>query len=106
MIRASLICLAAGLAVGLAIWTGASAEAPKEKADSAAAPRTHVILVGISSYDDKQIKPRPRAEADVKALYDVFTSKDHSGVDPKDVTLLVGKEDKERNGKKATRAAF
>src|SRR5262249_20758982 len=34
------------------------------------------------------------------------TSKDYSGIDKKDVTLLVGSEDKGRGGKKATRAAF
>jgi carboxyl-terminal processing protease len=105
MTRASSNCLVAALAVALALANTASAEAPKEKAEKAA-PRTHVLLVGISKYDDKQIKPRPHAEADVKALYDLFTSKDHAALDPKDVTLLLGAEDKERNAKKATRAAF
>jgi C-terminal peptidase prc len=66
-------------------------------------PKTWVVLVGISQYADKQIKPRPNAEADVKALYKLFTSKDNVG-DTKQVRLLTGTEtDKE---KKATRANF
>ena len=31
-------------------------------------PHPYVVLVGISQYADPQIKPRPHAEADVKAL--------------------------------------
>lgn len=104
MTRASLICLVAALGVALAL-SSASADVAKEKAEKEPA-RTHVLLVGINKYEDKQIKPRAHAEADVKALYDLFVSKDHTALDPKDVTLLLGTEDKERNAKKATRTAF
>ena len=37
----------------------------------------YVVLVGISEYADKHIKPRPHAEDDAKALYDLFTNKDY-----------------------------
>ena len=65
--------------------------------------RPHIVLIGISDYADKQIKPRPHAEDDAKALYDLFTSKDYLGADPTNVRLLLGKEDATRNSKPATR---
>ena len=40
----------------------------------------YVVFVGIDKYADPQIKPRQFAETDVKALYDLFVSKDHLGV--------------------------
>ncbi len=76
----------------------AAAKATKE------APQTYVVLVGISEYADKQIKPRPNAEADVKALHKLFTDKSHLGADPKNVRLLVGKT--EESDQKATRGNF
>jgi hypothetical protein len=63
----------------------------------------HVVLIGISDYADKQIKPRPRAEADAKALYDLLTSKDHLGAKSENVKLLLGKPDEKRGGAPATR---
>src|SRR5436190_18509652 len=47
------------------------------RADEAAAKASqpHVVLIGISDYADKQIKPRAKAETDTKALYDLFTNK-------------------------------
>jgi len=65
--------------------------------------RPHIVLIGISDYADKQIKPRPHAEDDIKALYDLLTSRDHLGAEPKNVRLLLGKEDGKRNSKPATR---
>lgn len=63
-----------------------------------------VVLVGIDKYGDPQIKSRTHAEADAKALYDVFTSKDYLGADPKNVKLLLGSADEARNSEPATRA--
>ena len=37
--------------------------------EEARAPRVYGVLVGVSEYPDKQIKPRPHAEDDVKAIY-------------------------------------
>jgi carboxyl-terminal processing protease len=63
----------------------------------------HVVLIGVSEYADKQIKPRPRAESDAKALYDLVTSKDYLGAKPENVKLLLGKPDEKRDGAQATR---
>jgi C-terminal peptidase prc len=71
--------------------------------EASKAPQAYVVLVGISDYTDKAIKPRPHAEADVKALYDIFTSKDYMGADGKHVRLLLGKPDEARHSEPATR---
>ncbi len=64
--------------------------------------KPHVVLIGISNYADKQIKDRPKAEDDAKALYDLFTSKDNLGVEAKNIRLLLGKADEKRNSIEAT----
>lgn len=66
-------------------------------------PKNFVVLIGISDYADKQIKPRPKAENDARALYDLFTSKEYLGVRPDHVKLLLGKPDGKRGSEPATR---
>src|SRR6266852_1240543 len=68
-----------------------------------ATPQSYVVLVGISQYADQQIKPRPHAEADAKALYDLFTNKDYLGVDADHIRFLLGSPDAKRNSEPATR---
>src|SRR5262249_31570520 len=68
MTRASMAGLVAML-VGILLFL-APAQAAEVKG-----PQPHVVIVGISDYADKQINPRPRAEDDAKALYDLFTNK-------------------------------
>jgi C-terminal peptidase prc len=67
------------------------------------APQPYVVLVGIGTYTDKQILPRPTAEADAKALYDLFVDKGRLGVDAKHVRLLLGTPDEKRASEPATR---
>lgn len=62
-----------------------------------------VVLVGIDQYTDAQILPRKHAEADAKAMYDLFVSKDYLGVEPKHVKLLLGTVDPKRPSEVATR---
>ncbi len=76
---------------------------PARAADEKAS-QPYVVIVGIDNYQDKQILPRKHAEADAKSLYDVFTSKDHLGVDTGHVRLLLGNADAKRNSQPATRA--
>jgi C-terminal peptidase prc len=73
------------------------------RAEEAKAPQPYVVLVGISTYADKQIKPRPHAEDDAKALYDLFTNKDYLGAKPENVHLFLGSEDAGRKSQLATR---
>src|SRR5262245_44207757 len=66
-------------------------------------PRAFVVLVGISDYADKQIKPRKHAEDDAKALYDLLTNKDYVDTDGDSVKLLLGKKDDKRPSDVATK---
>jgi carboxyl-terminal processing protease len=87
----------------LAVLVAALALAMPARAAEEHKPQPYVVLVGISDYADKQIKPRPLAEADAKALYDVFTSKDYLGVGKDNIRLLLGSPDKQRDSQPATR---
>lgn len=92
MLRRALMAL---VMWGLA-WAGAA------RADDL--PGTpYVVVVGIDKYADPQILPRKHAEADAKALYDLFTSKDHLGVEPGNIKLLLGAADEGRRSEPATR---
>jgi carboxyl-terminal processing protease len=63
--------------------------APALRADEATG-QPFVVVVGIDKYQDPQIKPRKHAEADAKAFYDLFASKDHLGVAKDHIKLLLG----------------
>ena len=76
------------------------ASVPVQAADNS--PQPHIVLIGISDYADKQIKPRPMAENDAKALYDLFTDKNYLGVEPDNIRLLLGKADEKRKSQPAT----
>jgi C-terminal peptidase prc len=94
MTKGKLTGLVTSLVLALASVLPARAEEPTTK--------TYLVLVGVSQYGDKQIKPRPHAEDDAKALYDVFTNKDYRGVDPANVHLLLGNADPGRHSQPAT----
>ncbi|CAN5624973.1 hypothetical protein BH11PLA2_BH11PLA2_40270 [soil metagenome] len=66
----------------------------------------YVILAGVGSYDDKAITPRPTADADAKALYDLFTDPKYTDVAKDRAVLLTSTLDEARHGKKATREAI
>jgi C-terminal peptidase prc len=87
-----------GLVGGLILAVLAVVPARAEEAQS----HPYVVLVGIGQYRDKQIKARPHAEADAKALYDLFTNKDYLGVKADHIRLLLGNPDAQRNSEPAT----
>ncbi|HEV3116739.1 MAG TPA: S41 family peptidase [Gemmataceae bacterium] len=86
------------LAVGMLVLVAAL---PGRAAEKKGHP--YVVLVGVSQYKDKQIKPRPHAEADVKALYDLFMNKEYLGVQADHMHLLLGAVDPQRQSAPATR---
>ncbi len=55
--------------------------------------QTYVVLVGIDKYQDPQIKSRTHAEADARALYDLFINRNYLGVPVENVKLLLGSAD-------------
>jgi carboxyl-terminal processing protease len=93
MFTRTLVALFAALALVLPLRAD---EAPKKQ-------QAYVIVVGVGNYADKQIKPRPHAEDDAKALFDVLVDKKYLGADPKNAHLLLGGEDAKRGSKPATR---
>jgi C-terminal peptidase prc len=97
MSSAKLTVLAASLILAVSTFTPARAEDAKP-------PKTFVVLVGIDKYADKQITPRKHAEADAKALYDLFTNKDYLSVEPENIHLFLGTEDAKRKSQPATHA--
>src|SRR5437870_3291986 len=92
MLKGVLVSLVMALA---AVSAAAASEEPRAK--------SYVVIVGIGEYGDKQISTRPRAEADAKALYDLFVDKQYLGVDAKHIRLLLGSADSTRQSELATR---
>lgn len=62
---------------------------PAVKADDFTG-RPLIVAIGVDKYKDPQIKPRLHAEADAKALVDLFLSKDRLGAEQDRVKLLLG----------------
>jgi carboxyl-terminal processing protease len=76
-------------------------------AQEASAPKPaagpFVVLVGVGTFTDPAIKPRPTAEADARAVYDLFSDPARlPGVQGR-VRLLTGTPDAKRGEKPATR---
>ena len=92
--------LGAVLALGL---LALPLRADQPKADQAKPSQPYVVLVGISNYADKQIKPRAHAEDDAKAVYELFTNKKYLGVDAEHSRLLLGDSAKVPGSQAATR---
>ncbi len=73
----------------LALFFFGGLAVPAVKADEFTG-RPLILAVGIDKYQDAQIKPRLHAEADAKALVDLFLAKDSLGADKDRVKLLLG----------------
>lgn len=86
--------LALGFTLGLDPARASAVEVPG---------RAFVVLVGIDDYKDPQIKNRQHAEADAKAIYDLFINKDHLGVKAENIKLFLGSEDDKRGALPATK---
>lgn len=87
----------------LAVGVITAATALPSRAEESQPSRPYVVLVGIEKYADGTILPRPKAEADVKAMYDLLVDKKYLGVPRDHIRLLLGSEDKERGSQPATR---
>ena len=73
-------------------------------AEAAATPKgAYVVIVGVGETADATIKPRPTADADAKALYDLLADKKYFDAAPDRIKLLTSKADAGRKGLAATR---
>jgi C-terminal peptidase prc len=66
--------------------------------------KTYAVIVGIGQFEDKNIKPRPSAITDAKAMYDTLTEKTVGGVDPANVQLLLSGKGEIKESKVASKA--
>ena len=98
------VTLSGALSILVLMLAGAFPVRAAEEKAAASTPQTHVVLVGINDYADKQIKPRKFAEEDAKALYDLFSDNRYLGVDGDHIRLLLGNADEKRHSQPATRA--
>ena len=82
------------------------ADDPKPaKPDDAPKPSkgAYVVVIGVSDTADPTILPRPSADADAKAVYDLFADTQYLDAKPERVKLLTSKADDKRKGQVATR---
>ena len=98
MIRAWL----AGL-VAVAATASVRADVPPGGAPAPPAQGNYVVVVGVGSYSDPKIDARPTAEADARAVYDLYADPAYSLAKPERVVLLTGTPDEKRRSKPATR---
>ncbi len=75
------------------------------KPDDAPKPSkgAYVVVIGVSDTADPTILPRPSADADAKAVYDLFADPQYLDAKPERVKLLTSKADDKRKGQVATR---
>ncbi len=92
--------------VWLAACAAALALTPGARADDApAAPPqgAYVVVVGVGAFADPAITARPTAEADARAVYDVFADPAYGLAPAGRVVLLTGTPDDKRKSTTATR---
>jgi len=63
----------------------------------------YVVIVGVSETADPTIKPRPSADVDAKAFFDLLSDSAYFKVPADRIELLTNKVDEKRKGKLATR---
>src|SRR5262249_45331536 len=73
------------------------------RAGDGAKPKTYAVLVGVGEFGKQTIEPRPTAEKDAAAFYDLVINRDYVGADGANVRLLLAGEDKSRHSEPATR---
>ena len=95
-----------GLVAVAALGGSARADEPVKAPADPAAKGAYVVIVGVSDTADKTILPRPSADADAKALFDLLTDKKYLDVAADRVVLLTSKADEKRKGAVATREAI
>lgn len=94
---------ALGLIALLSLIPSSRADQPVKLSDREAKKDPFVVVVGVGKTVDESIQPRATADADAKAVYDLFKDPRYLGV-PKDrIVLLTDSADESRNGKVATR---
>lgn len=95
------VWLLGAVAAVAAVVAGANPARADDPVAKSAGP--FVVIVGAGEFQDKAITPLPSADADAKALFDVFTDPKYLGVPAARAKLLLSAPDEKRGGAVATR---
>jgi carboxyl-terminal processing protease len=87
------------LAVAFALVMGGLTRA-EEKATKG---QTHAVVVGVGTFADKEIKPRPTADEDAKTIAGLLTDKSVGAVPSDNVALLLSTADEKLAAKEGTK---
>lgn len=93
------------VAAAFSILGSARAAAPVPS-DEAGPKGPFVVIVGAGEFQDKAIQPRPTADADAKALYDLLVDSKYLDVKPDRVKLFTSTADEKRHGAVAEHTAI
>ena len=94
------------VAAAVTVFAGPLSPARADEPAAVKAGGPFVVVVGAGDFQDKAIDPRPTADADAKALYDLFTDPKYLGVPAARAKLLTSARDEKRNGEVATQKAI
>jgi carboxyl-terminal processing protease len=72
--------------------------------DKAPKSHTHAVVVGVGTFADPDIKPRPTADEDARTIAGILTDKAAGQVPSEDVALLLSKADDKAGAKEGTKA--
>jgi C-terminal peptidase prc len=89
------------LAAAIALLWGSPTRAD-EKAP--AKGQTYAVVVGVGTFADKEIKPRPTADEDARTIAGLLTDKSVGGVPHDHVSVLLSKADEKFGAKEGTKA--
>ncbi|HXD88327.1 MAG TPA: S41 family peptidase [Urbifossiella sp.] len=92
------------VAAALSLFPAAVRAADEPDAKGANGP--YVVIVGAGDFQDQAIKPRPTADADAIALYDLLSDNKYLNVKPDRVKLFLSKADEKRHGEVASHDAI
>jgi C-terminal peptidase prc len=88
------------LAVAVALSGGLAARAD----DKAPVTHTHAVVIGVGTFADTEIKPRPTADEDAKTIAGILTDKSVGQVPSENVAVLLSKADEKMGAKEGTKA--
>ena len=88
------------LAAAVALFMGGLTRA-EEKATKS---QTYAVVVGVGTFADKEIKPRPTADEDAKTIAGLLTDKSVGGVPSDHVSVLLSAADEKFGAKEGTKA--
>jgi len=89
------------LAVAVALLMGGLTRADEKAVPK---PQTYAVVVGVGTFADKEIKPRPTADEDAKTIAGLLTDKAIGGVPSEHVSVLLSAADEKFGAKEGTKA--